>query len=210
MKTRFAVLTLMFSVISCGIFAQQENKLHYTQAGITFSSLNNFGLTFKTGGEKTLLRVSLLSLNLGKSSNQGRVQDSIDASTSSYGVGFRLGFERHLPIYNHFDFIWGFEAGCSYTNQKQKRNMSGLYNDYESNSWSIIPLADVILGVTYTISDHLVLGAEITPGVQYSFGKTKTTNYTGITSTTEQTNKNFNFGFNNNAASLSLAYRFGK
>ena len=65
----------------------------------------------------------------------------------------------------------------------------------------------MVLGATYTISDHLVFGAEILPFIQYSFGKSTSIH---STTTTELTNSAFNFGFNNSSASLSIAYRFGK
>jgi hypothetical protein len=106
----------MLSFITFGLFAQETSNSQFYQAGISFSSLNSFGLHYKTGGERTMLRMSLLTMNLG-------------------------------------------------------------------------------------------LGGEITPGIQYSLGKTKTTYASG---STKETKSSFNFGFNSNSASLSVAYRFGK
>jgi len=207
MKNRTFFFTLLFASLSYGLFAQQEKPLHYYQVGIQFSSLNSFGLNFKTGNEKTLVRMTLLSLNMGQNSSEGRLQDSIDMKNSVYGAGFRVGFEKHVPVFTHVNFIWGLEAGFNYNYQKQEQDMSGVNNDYERSAWSVTPALYLILGATYTLSDHLVIGAEITPGVQYSYGKTKI-----IINmiTTEQTNSGFNFSFSNNSASLSLAYRFGK
>ena len=206
MKTRALFFTMLFVSISCGIFAQQEKPVHYTQVGLNFSSLNSFGIHYKTGGEKTLLRLTLLSLNLGQTARWGRPQDSIDIKNQSYGVGFRLGFEKRVPVVARFDFIWGLEAGCNYNYQKQKLDQI-YYTNNEIVDWSITPIVDLILGATYTISDHLVIGAEILPHIQYSYGKTKSTNYV---KTTETTNSVFSLGFSNNSASLSIAYRFGK
>jgi hypothetical protein len=205
MKSRIAFFTMLLAFIPAGIFAQQEQPVHYKQVGINFSSLNSFGLQFKTGSEKTLFRLSLLSMNLGQNSEWGRVHDSIDLKSQTAGAGIKLGFENRVPIYRKFDFIWGLEAGFNFNYQKQKNEIP--HNDLEIIEWRLGPTLNVILGANYTISDHFVIGVEITPGIQYSFGKSKQTRYY---QTTETTISNFGFLFNNNAASLSFAYRFGK
>ncbi|MEI6682595.1 MAG: hypothetical protein WCO44_08205 [Bacteroidota bacterium] len=211
MNTRILLLTALFAIVTCGLFAQQETHPQVYQAGLSFSSLNNFGLNFKTGDEKTLFRVTLLSASMGLSSDQGRTQDSIDIKTSSAGAGFRVGFEKHIPVYRTLRFIWGLEAGGSYSYNKMKQDMSGTYNDYESVTWKITPMADLVLGLTYTISDHLVLGVEIAPSLQYSFGKVKTTNSgSGSPLETVKSTSSVSFGFYNNPATLTLAYRFAK
>ena len=155
--------------------------------------------------KNTVLRLSLLTLNLGSNSQWGRTEDSLNVKQQNYGAGFRIGFEKRVPVVAHFDFIWGLEAGCNYTYQKMK--YEDLYNNYTRTTWDITPLVNLVLGVNYILGDHLVFGAEITPGIQYSGGKTK---YTSPSQTLETTNSSFGFGFNNNSASLSIAYRFGK
>ena len=174
-----------------------------------FSSFDNFGLTYKTGSEKTLLRLSLLFLDLQHDNQYGRQEDSIDSKYQSYGAGFRVGFERRAPVFAKLDFIWGIEAGCNYNYQQQKRNEShySYYYNYEMVNWSVTPLVCVVLGVRYTILDHLVLGAEISPGIMYSFGKVKTTN---SNSTVEETVSSVRFNLSNGTAGLTVAYRFGK
>jgi hypothetical protein len=111
-----------------------------------------------------------------------------------------------VSIVAKFDFIWGLEAGTNFSFVKNTQNKIDNY-DYDGTEWSVAPLINVILGVTYTISDHLVIGAEITPGFQFTYAKAKSTIGDN---TVEQTTSAFNFGFNTNFASLSVAYRFGK
>lgn len=201
MKTRILYFILFLTFISQGLFAQQEKPVHYNQVGITFSNLNSFGLNYKTGGEKTLFRVTFLTLNLGKISEWGRPEDSVDIKHQSYGAGLRLGFEKRVPVYKHLDFIWGLETGCDFGYQKEKRD------NFESVLWNITPLIALILGVNYTLGDHLVFGAEITPGIQYSYG---ITDITRNGQSTKLTTSAIGFVFTNNSASLSIAYRFGK
>ncbi|MFZ4562775.1 MAG: hypothetical protein ACOYNU_05290 [Bacteroidales bacterium] len=205
MKKTVSCFALFFFLVSFGAFAQQEKSLRIHQVGIRFSNLNSFGLQYKTGGEKTLLRLSVLSLNMGQNALWGKTEDSLDIKSSNYGVGFMIGFEKRIPVIAKLDFIWGLEAGMSYFYQKQKQASIG--NDYETIDWRLSPSVDVVLGVNYTFSDHLVIGAEITPGIYYAYGKTKTT-ISSVTS--DRTNSNFGFSFNNTSAALTLAYRFGK
>ena len=205
MKTIVFCFTTLLMFFTLGTYAQQENSLRIHQVGITFTSLNQFGINYKTGNEKTLLRLSLLSLNLRNQAEWGRPEDSLDVKTQGYGVGFRLGFEKRVPVVAHLDFIWGIEAGCNYSYNKQIAKAP--YSNLERKDWNTTPLVNFIAGVNYTISDHLVIGAEITPGIQYSYGKTKTINNS---QTVETTSSSFGFGFSSSSASLSLAYRFAK
>ncbi len=207
MKKYVLLFTMLLAAMSTSLFAQQENPLHYYQLGMNFSSLNSFGMHFKTGNDKTLLRVSLLNVSLGLTSTQGRTSDSIDIKNITSGAGIRVGFEKHVALSGKVNFIWGFEAGANFSFQKQKQNMSGVYNDYETTTWNVAPMVDAVLGVTYTLSDHFVFGAEITPNVSYGIGKTKTTRNS---QSTETNNYNFSCALNTNSAGLSIAYRFGK
>jgi hypothetical protein len=211
MKTRVLCFTMLFAFCTGPIFAQQEKSLRIHQVGINFSSLNSFGLHYKTGNEKTLLRLSLLSLNLTKSSSWGRPQDSIDNKSNQSGAGFRLGFEKQVPIVAKLNFIWGLEAGCNYNYGKMKVESGYYFNKQESTSWSVTPLINLVLGITYSISDHIVIGAEILPMISYSYGKTHTTiTNPSYSRETEETSSTFSFGLTNSSASLTLAYRFGK
>jgi hypothetical protein len=205
MKNHVLTLTMLLAFVSSSVFAQQspETKIH--QIGISFSSLNQFGINYKSGNEKTLLRMSLLYMNLANYSDWGRPEDSLEMKQQSYGFGFRLGFEKHVPIVARLDFIWGLEAGGNFSYQTLKNDQVNYHAD--RTSWTVTPLVDVVLGVTYTFADHLVVGAEVTPFIQYSFGKSKTTS---STQTVETTSSALNFGFNSNNANLTLAYRFGK
>jgi hypothetical protein len=205
MKTRVFYFTMLFVFLTCGSFAQENQRVKIHQVGVNFSSLNAFGLHYKTGSEKTLLRMTMLSMNLGASNVWGKDRDSLDINQQSYGAGFRIGFEKHIPLVTRLDFIWGLEAGCNFNYQKQSQH--SFSNDYDEYIWSAGPMVDAVLGARYTFGDHLVIGAEITPDIHYSYGKGKRTSQN---QTVETMNSSFGFGFSNNWASLSLAYRFGK
>jgi len=209
MRARILCATIISVLFASPLFAQNEKPVRIHEVGITFSSLNAFGLQYKTGRGKTLLRLSLLSLNLADNKQWGQTADSLDIKDHGYGAGFRLGFEKRVPIVQRFDFIWGLEAGCNYSCQKV--SYATTYLTTSSSSWYIMPQINLVLGATYTVTDHLVIGAEIAPGFHYAYGKTKSTdaNHTSD-NPLEVTSSDFGGGFSSNSASLSVAYRFGK
>jgi len=204
MKTNFLYLTIALTIIVSGLSAQETKAPRIHQAGIQFSSLNSFGVHYKTGNEKTLFRVSLVSLNTLISKTWGKPQDSIEIKTNYYGAGFSVGFEKQVRLVSDFAFRWGFDAGCNYMYQK---NINSESAGMESSNWSVNPGIYLILGVSYTLKDHFVFGAEIAPGISYTFAKQK---IFINDNTIEFTGNSFNFGLNSNSASLSVAYRFGK
>ena len=122
MKTIVFCFTILLMFFTLGTYAQQENSLRIHQVGITFTSLNQFGINYKTGNEKTLLRLSLLSLNLRNQAEWGRPEDSLDVKTQGYGVGFRLGFESGYRL-SHISTSSGVsrpDATIVTTNRLQK------------------------------------------------------------------------------------------
>ena len=92
-KLFFAFLILFFSGMTLS-FAQDQNPSRIREFGLTFSNLNSFGIRFKTGNQKTLLRFTALVLNLQMDKEYGRTQDSIDNKMTSAGVGLQAGFEK--------------------------------------------------------------------------------------------------------------------
>jgi hypothetical protein len=206
MKTRLIYFTIAFSMTISGLYAQETKPTRIHQVGINFSSLNSFGIHYKTGSDKTLFRVSLVSVNMVMNHSWGREEDSIDQKSNNIGAGFMLGFEKRIPVINNLDFLWGLEVGCNYYFHKNDYNSS--YPDPEQSEWYVTPGVYLVLGASYTVKEHFVFGAEITPGIWSRFGK-QTIKSNGET-VYERTSNDFGFGFNNNSASLSIAYRFGK
>ncbi|MCX6279803.1 MAG: hypothetical protein NT004_17170 [Bacteroidetes bacterium] len=199
-------LVVALCLITAKLTAQDAKAPRVHQIGIQFNSLNSFGVHYKTGSEKTLFRVTLVALNATQNYSWGRTQDSIDQKQRGFGAGFTLGFEKLIPLAKDFDFRWGLEVGSSY--QYEKYNYSSYYPDSETSYWSINPGVYLIIGVSYILKEHFVFGAEISPGVVYSYGKQKIISNGNMMK--ETTNNSFRFGLNSNSASLSVAYRFGK
>jgi hypothetical protein len=198
-----AITTLLIIFVCSTLSAQEKTSSRLHQVGITFSNLNSFGAIYKTGNDKTLFRLSLLSLGYVNSNTFGRDQDSVEYKTSQLAAGIRFGFEKHIPVNKEFCFLAGAEFGFEY----RRVNMPGYSgNDNKRIDWTITPGIYLLLGAEYVLKNHWVFGAEITPGVWFDYGKSTTTTNGDIS--TEITNQVFNAGFKSNSAALSVAYRF--
>ena len=83
------------------IMAQETNKQR--EIGLVFNNPDNFGLTFKTGSDKSLWRFNTLSIS-GNSSNL--LTDSSDIKQNNMGIGITFGKEfRKNVILSFVDSI---------------------------------------------------------------------------------------------------------
>lgn len=204
MKTKSLIICLFVMLGLNAARAQETTKAKVHEAGINFSSLNSFGIHYKTGSEKTLFRLTLLTGNFTHQNNYGRAQDSVRVKSSNLNLGFRAGFEKSVFLAKNLDFKWGIEAGCNYSYSFTDHYYN--YPDAEVRQWSVTPGIYAIVGISYTLADHFVFGMEVTPGIEYSYARENITQY-GDTMI-EVTGKAFNAGFSTTNASLSVAYRF--
>jgi hypothetical protein len=197
---KFLFSMVIILIIPVASIAQDvKNRIH--EAGISFSSFNSFGVRYKTGTEKTLFRLTLLSVN-GNNNNTKRNYTAY-ANNSSFGLGFNIGFEKRKSITDMLDSYSGIDIQTSYESEHQEFNQSNL----DAKSWTISPGIGIILGLNYRINENLNFSAEVIPSLRYSINKSTNIN-NGVE--TNDTNTSFYYGFSNIGASLNLSYRFGK
>ena len=199
------IIILLAGCLSIPVLAQDKPVRRFHEFGITFSSLNNFGLRYKYGSEKTRFRFSLLSLNLASLNEYGRKVDSSEHKQQYYGAGLRIGFDKRIPLFSTFTLLLGGEVGVTYDYLHDKYEIKGSTPN-ESTRWTVSPGISFIFGVNYVVKDHLVLGAEINPTLSYTYGITKTKAPTEY----ERTTNNIGFNLVTSGAGLYIAYRFGK
>ncbi len=203
---KLLILIALSGCLTSQVIAQETPSLRYHEFGIIFSNLNNFGLRYKYGGEKTMLRVSLLSMNLFSSnSSSQRNSDSSKLKQTGYGAGFRIGFDSKVPLFSTFSLLLGAEAGLSYQYIHYTQTLNGTTSN-ENTETALYPGISFIFGLNYILKDHLVFGAEINPTVSYVKDITKYKEPTEYT----VTNNHFNFNLATAGAGLYIAYRFWK
>ena len=184
------------------LLAQETEK--QKEIGLAFNSLNSFGLTYRTGTAKSLWRFNTLYISGIKSNLSSDLSEDIE---SSWGFGIKFGKEfrkvvaKNLEIRYGADLAFSFSKIVSETNDKTE----SIY-DMKDDITYYRPGVSLVFGLNYVFNDKLVIGAEILPSFNYSFGFTKTKDYNS--EITKGKISGFNFGLSNNSALLSLAYRF--
>jgi hypothetical protein len=197
---KFLFSMVIILIIPVASIAQDvKNRIH--EAGISFSSFNSFGVRYKTGSDKTLFRLTFLSVN--GNNNDTKRNYTAYANNSSFGLGFNIGFEKRKSITDMLDSYSGIDIQTSYESEHQEFNQSNL----DAKSWTISPGIGIILGLNYRINENLNFSAEVIPSLRYSINKSTNIN-NGVE--TNDTNTSFYYGFSNIGASLNLSYRFGK
>ena len=185
---KLSILFVLTIMLLNSLYSQEEAKSK--EVGLYFSNLNAFGMRYKFGNEKHMFRLTALSLNIGTNKSDNGNGHTQDIKTS--GAGIRFGIEFPVKITEKFNFYYGGELGASYSHYKSEitDNDPNTANSYGGE-------AGFILGFAYSINPGISLSAEIVPGFNYSYIKQNETK-TSI----------FGFGFSNNSAGLTLAYRF--
>ncbi len=198
------ILVLCFSFVSFIMTAQDGPRLR--EIGLAFSSLNNFGLTYKTGKNNSLWRFNALFTNGTHSKDEsGKLVDE----TSAFNASISAGKEYRSILYDKLQLRYGADISFSYNHI-----ISNSYNDkLEYNGLSIStntykPGINVVLGLNYTISDNLIFGVELLPGFAYSTGSTVRKDYNNYNVLERKTDKSgYSYGLNTSSALLTLAFR---
>ena len=169
------MLCLMFTAS-----AQSQKEI-----GMTFKNLDEFGMTFRVGSETSMWRFNALSLGGNKISNNGG---------DSFGFGLGVGHEfRSSLIEDKLEFRYGLDLMLKMNNMedatKTKTDMTSFGGA-------------VVLGVNYMLTDHMILGAEILPGVDYVTTEITPNGGTKVES------KTATYGLNSTPVTLSIAFRF--
>jgi len=196
---------LVFSVIFMVQGQSRQNEV-----GLVFSSVNSFGLTFKTGTEKGLWRFTALNLS---GNNQKNDQDSSTTKNHSNGFGVKFGYEFRKTVVGNLQFRYGADLTFSFNHFKNELDDKSVYyhnNTTESTTYS--PGINLVLGFNYVFLNKFVVGIEALPYLTFSTGKitntNSTVNYTSSLTTTTKTT-GITYGLSNTSLMVSLVYRFG-
>lgn len=188
------VCAILFAI---GLNAQEKRK----EVSVNFTSLNEFGLSYKSGTAKSLWRYHLLNIYAGINDSEN---ESNTNENTNYGIGITLGKEFRKPVTDHLEFRYGFDIGANYASYK---NISKTNNpiEFENKFTYFVPRINGVIGVNYIFNKNIAFGIELLPGISYATTTGKNIN-NDIESKTETSS--FNFNLSNNNARISLAYRF--
>jgi opacity protein-like surface antigen len=193
-----AILAVSFLVNAAS--AQETNSSkHVYDIGIAFSGLNAFGMNFKTGTAHDLFRVTVLALNMQTGTGKEYRADTVyqKSTGTGIGVGLRAGYEHGFDLVKNLQFYLGGDLGISYTSNKSEQMT------VTNQIWQVSPSLFVVTGIRYSIGEHFIVSAELSPAFSYIYGVEKRTGESESKTTTDT----FKFGLTNGSAGLTLAYR---
>jgi hypothetical protein len=202
---RKSLLVLLGFSMSFFLIAQEPVK--QKEIGLVFSNLDNFGLTFKTGTNKSLWRFNTLFIN---GNNREATADSLLSKMSSMGFGVKIGKEYRKGIVDNLEFRFGADVSFAYYQSKLEADDKTV-NDYDRfNEQTVyMPGVNLVFGFNYNISDNFVLGAELLPSFSYTTGSSiEKYYYDNNGGEVKSDISGFNYGLSNSSVLLSLAYRF--
>ena len=198
--------TLFLMILATSIFVKAEEKNKQKEVGLAFSSLNDFGLTFKIGTNKSLWRFNTLLIS-GR--NFDEKSDSLKSKQRNIGLTVLFGREYRFNIIEKLEFRIGADVAFRYQKSKYDYDDKSV-TDYDRFSERITyePGINLVLGLNYIVKEKLVIGAEILPHFRYITGKSEDRSYYGNDYEVKTDISGFTYGLSNNSAQVSLSYRF--
>lgn len=198
--TPFMVLLLLSSTLIA-----QENKTK--ELGIMIHTLNSYGIIYKTGSDRTLLRVSVMNLDFSKENESGYENldtgDMLKANSNSFGVSVAIGFEKRKELSKRLELRTGLEGFLGYRKYtSEEKNITSGVNTNIYNSRSFNKGIRFVLGFHYSINDDFSLGAEILPALSHS------NNSSQYYDNNEHKASQWIFSVNSSHASMTLAFKF--
>jgi len=199
MKIKISILIAL--LISTIAYAQEP--VRQKEVGLIFTSLDNFGVTFRTGKVNSLWRFNAANLS---GLNGKTPADSITTKFSNGGFKFQVGKEFRKPISESLTFRYGVDISFNYT-----KNVNEYINNNNPNQGayrkevSYGPGVNLVIGANYKVSDHVFIGAELQPYLIYYKGESYTRTNLSVT---ENETSSFSYGFSTSSAAISLVVQF--
>ncbi len=175
--------------------------------GITFSGINNFGITNRVGNEHSVWRFNTLFASA--TNEKDKHEEHGSETIKGFSAGFSLGKEFRKSIAENLQFRYRLNAGFQYGNDERKNidETGEVVSHQEHNSYA--PSLGIILGFNYLINKKFAVGMEVLPTVSYGIRNTKNLDTETGQFNTDKTTR-IHYGFTSQPVMISIVYRFYK
>jgi len=198
-------MVMVLVCLSASYYLMAQETVKQKEIGLVFSNLDNFGLTYKTGTNKSLWRFNTLLIT---GNNVDNTTDSLVNKQSNFGFGVKIGKEFRKDLVDKLELRFGADLSFSFNQSKydyDDKTING--HDRKDERITYRPGINLVLGLNYEFNDHFVLGAELLPSFSYTTGSSTESNYYNDDEVKTDIS-GFNYGISNTSVLLSLAYRF--
>jgi hypothetical protein len=202
---RKSLLILLCLSMSYSLMAQETVK--QKEIGLVFSNLDNFGLTYKTGTDKSLWRFNTIFIS---GNNMDENSDSLVNKQSNMGFGVKIGKEYRKNIVDNLEMRFGADLSFRYSQYKSDYDDKTV-DDYDrlNERTTYQPGINLVFGFNYLLGENILIGAELLPSFTYTTGESVEKRYYSNDGEEIKSDiSGFNYGLSNTSVLLSLAYRF--
>jgi hypothetical protein len=193
MKKSICLIIALLMTLS--IAKAQEVNSKTRDLGFNFTG-SQFGVRYKAGNEKTLFRVTLLSLY---GNSQWSVSQSSNSQSNQQGIGLSIGFEKRKPVSENISFYLGSDLVTSFDSYAGKIESSG--DRYENKTLSAG--LGFVIGVSFKISDRMNISTEAVPSVIYSHTRNESETQFGDT---ESTSNGLHYGLSTQGINVTISF----
>lgn len=197
-KTLLTTSVLCLTLIS---FFANAQETRVNELGLSMTSFDNFGLSYKVGKNNKYWRFGAFDLNYSRSDMD---QQNADQDVTNQRFSVRVGREIRKDIAEKVQVKYGADLLFGYT--KTERN----FLDTETFTEQFFPGVGLTFGFNYFVSEKVMLSLEINPSLRYSITESRRFNPDFDVEPVESKTKGLNANLSNQTANLTLAYRFGK
>ena len=199
-KMKKLTMILVAIIMSISLMAQEKTK--QKEVGLVFNNLDQFGVSYKSGTNKSLWRYSLLLMS---GSNVSSTSDYEEQDNKRFGAGLKFGKEYRKEISEKLEFRYGADVSFSYS-KSETESENDVRPRFYNSSTSYRPGFNFVFGMNYLLNEHFAIGAEVLPYFEYNIEKrSHEINGEDIV---ESNGTGIYYGLNSSYALLSLSYRF--
>lgn len=201
MKKTLAILACI--ALSTFAFAQEKETTKQQEVGVTFSNFDNFGLTYRVGNQRSMWRFNVATFS---GNTLGDNPGDNDATDIAFQIG--AGKEFRKKMVDKLEFRYGLDLLLGLDHSKTENGTPNPSNPFtERTSTLLAPELNLVFGFNYVISEHFVMGAEVLPFFRYNW-RQNSTEFIDNSPKVENTETNYQYGFNTNSLRLSAVFRF--
>lgn len=160
-------------LVTFNLYAEKAEKI--TELGLitTRPLYSSYNFTMKYGTESSLLRFNAFSLgnNIYKSTSYDiAVSDTSIGTDLDHNFGFAVAIGRELrkEISQKLVFRYGLDINFSYSYDTDRYDRDTTYYSYRE-SHQFAPGVNLVLGMNYELNDHVVIGVEFLPYINYTY-----------------------------------------
>lgn len=200
-----ALFILAALILPLSMMAQETPK--QKEIGLTFTDLYSFGLTYKTGTEKSLWRFGTILID---GENYSQKADSSSRYDNTISCNLIVGKEFRKTLGKNLELRVGADLSFRYNRAKLENDDETVNNEDAVNEQTTYrPGMNLVFGFNYVINEHLAIGAEMLPGITYTTGTTTSTYNIYPVGQKKQSRdiSTFSYGLSNGSVLLSIVYR---